>query len=100
MTVILLMAHYRGRVGGRVGYIVRGRFCPPFDLNTDSSVVSSESDRKRLNLQDRSRQCLKQFGTTHILINAIDMPNRPCNVPWCFDRVGNKSSVENKLGHL
>ena len=47
MTVISLMAHYRGWVGGKGG--VGG---------ADSGVVCLVCDRNRLNLQDKSRQSL------------------------------------------
>ena len=47
VTVISLMAHYRGWVGGKGG--VGG---------ADSGVVCLVCDRNRLNLQDKSRQSL------------------------------------------
>ena len=62
-----------------------------------NSAVSSVSDRNRLNPQDRSRRSLLQSYTSHVLINAIHWPHRPCSAPWWFDRVSKKPSVEADL---
>ena len=39
-----------------------------------------------------------QSGITHILINAIHWPHKPCSAPWWFDRVGNKPPEKADLG--
>ena len=41
-----------------------------------------------------SHHCWQQSGTTHILINAIHWPHRPCSAPWWLDRVGKNLSVK------
>ena len=51
-----------------------------FYLDTDSSTVSSVSDRNRLNPQNRS-----------------NWPHKPCSVPLWFDRVSKKLSVKADL---
>ena len=61
--VISLMAHYQGWVGGKgMGWVVGVGGQPKagytFHQDTDSSAVSSVSDRNRLNPQDMSRQSL------------------------------------------
>ena len=43
---------------------------------------------------------LQQSGTTHIFINAIHGPYRPCSAPCWFDRVSIKPICESRLGHL
>ena len=70
-----------------------------FHQDTDNSVVSSVSDRNRLHLQNRSRQSQQQYGTTHILINAIHWLHRPCSALSQFDRVSKKAVCESRLGH-
>ena len=63
--------------------------------------MSSVTNRKGLNPQDRLRQLLaavlQQLSTCHILINAIHQPHRPHSAPWWFNRVGNKPSVKADL---
>ena len=63
--------------------------------DTDRNAVSSVSDRKGLNPQDRSRQ-----SSTAILepVTSLLVPSlRPCIAPWWFDRIGNKPSVKADL---
>ena len=47
-----------GQVGGGGGRIAEGGVYLPLDKDTNSSTVSSVSDRNKLNPQDKSRQSL------------------------------------------
>ena len=56
MTVISLMARYRGEVGGGGGWVAEGGLYLP--LGHRHGAVSSVSDKNRLNPWDKSRQSL------------------------------------------
>ena len=62
-----------------------------FHEDTNSSAVSSVSDKKRFNSQDKldSSSC-----TAYIFNNGILLPHIPCTEPWWFDRDGKKPSVK------
>ena len=79
------MTRYRGWVGGGWGeWVAGGGLYLP--LGTDNSVVSSFSDKNRLNPQSKSRQSLA--AVWHTLSNSVH---------WWFDWVGKIPSVKAHL---
>ena len=79
-------------MGGGDGWVAGGG--PNTHKDTESSAVSSVSDRKGLNPQDRSRQSV---GSSLAPVTSFHWPHRPCIALWWFYRVGNMPSVKADL---
>ena len=67
-----------------------------------TEVLSSVSDRKRLNPQDRSKTVIwsSLAPLKSLLMPFTGLTDAAVYTPWWFDRVDNKSSVKGDLGHL
>ena len=70
------------------------RWVIPFIRTQNSNSVSSVSDRKRLNPQDRSRTVIGISLAPFTSLIVIHWPHRPCSASWWFDRVSKKPSVK------
>ena len=64
-----------------------------FHKDTDSSAVSSLSDRNKYNSQHRPRQLLAAVWPIHTLVNVTHWLHRPCSAPSWFDRVSEKPAM-------
>ena len=72
----------RDGIGGEGGWVARGETYPLLGHGlTDSSAVSSVSDKNRLNHVIGWDSSWQKPGTTHILINALYWLHRPYSAP-------------------
>ena len=92
-----VMRAVKGRVGGGGGWVSSWRRVIPF-IRIQTAVLCLQLVPERDSIHRTGQDShWQQFGTTHILINAIHWPHRPYSAPQWFDRVDNKPSVKADL---